>query len=272
MTTDATTRVLDAGGPLFLHDQPPYHPMPACGRGMCVEMPADIAKPVHSIVVSLRPMERHDGGPAVVELERFQVAVSLDTGQCSPCDDAAERLLAEQPWIPFALTSQLEPLRRRVRRLLAQRDQTLYRTVLDRTQPGEMLAYDRLFPHDWDLIFVHDGHHYWASDQHCPNPACNCREISVVLYNLDTPDAPTVGTLRIGLVTRGPRANPSSHSVDRLFEPLWTEYGPELTRRHNESSTLARIDPGLLVRRGPPDSATEWTAVGPPGGSGPKRR
>jgi hypothetical protein len=201
---------------------------------MCVEMPADVAKPTRSIVVSLRPMERHDGGSAIVALERFQVVVSLDTGHCSPCDNAAERLLAEHRWIPAALAPQLEQLRRRVRRLLAQRDRLSYRSILDCVPFDETLAYDRLFPYDWDLIFAHDGHLFWASDQHCPNPACHCRELSVVLYNLDTPDAPTVGTLRIGFGPSGPRAKPSSQAVDGLFEPLWTKYESELTRRHNE--------------------------------------
>ena len=43
-----------------------------------------------------------------------------------------------------------------------------------------------------------------------------------------------------------------------------------------EASTLGRNDPGLLVRRGPPGLATEWTAhwtaMAAPGGSAPEHR
>ncbi len=89
MPTDSTTRVLDAGGPLFLHQRPPYNPMPPCGQGVCVEMPADVASAAEPFLVSLRLLERHDGGAAIVDSQRFDVAVSLDTGQCSPRDATA---------------------------------------------------------------------------------------------------------------------------------------------------------------------------------------
>lgn len=234
MTTDSTTRVLDAGGPLFLHELPPYDPMPACGRGVCVETPTHVAAADEPLLLSLRSMDRHNGGPAVVEPQRFDVAVSLATGHCSPRDADAGRWLAEYPWTAPALASQLEPFRRRARRLLAQRDRSSYRVALDRAQPRAMLPYDRLFPHDWDLIVAHDRHYVWARDQHCPNAACSCRELVVSLYDLNAPDTPSIGQLRVDLQSRNPRSNASSSSAARWFEPLWAQYGTELTRRHNE--------------------------------------
>jgi hypothetical protein len=234
MTSNSTTRVLDAGGPLFLHEHPPYDPMPACGRGVCVEMPATVGAAGDPLVVSLRHFERHDGGPVHAELERFDVAVSLATGQCSPRTAAAERLLDESAWIAAALASQLEELRRRARRLAAQRDRNSCRAALDHANPGAMLLYHRLFPHDWDLIIGLDGHHYWAVDQHCPNAACNCREIVVTIYDLNTPDTRTVGQLRIDTQSSKPRSTASSPSAEQVFEPLWIKYGTELIRRHEE--------------------------------------
>jgi hypothetical protein len=206
MTSHATTRSLDAGGPLFLHEHPPYDSMPACGRGVCVEIPAT-ATAGDPLLVSLRHFERHDGGPVHAELERFDVAVSLATGQCFPRTAAAERLLDQSPWITAALASQLDELRRRARRLAAQRDRSSYRDALDRAKPGAMLPYDRLFPHDWDLILPCDGHYVWACDQHCPNPTCDCREIVVILYDLSTPDVRSVGQLQIDLRSGDPRSN-----------------------------------------------------------------
>jgi hypothetical protein len=52
---------------------------------------------------------------------------------------AAERLLDQSPWITAALASQLDELRRRARRLAAQRDRRSYRAALDRAKPGAML-------------------------------------------------------------------------------------------------------------------------------------
>src|SRR5450432_1559193 len=234
MTSSSTTRVLDAGGPLFLHEHPPYDPMPACGRGVCVEMPATVAAAGDPLLVSLRHFERHDGGPVHAERERFDVAVFLTTGHCSPRTAAAERSLDESPWIAAALASQLEELRRRARRLVAQRDRSSYRAAIHHADPGAMLPYDRLFPHDWDMIVGHDGHHYWACDQHCPNAACNCCEVVVTLYDLNTPDTRAVGQLRIDLKSSKLRAKGSSPSAAPLYEPLWAKYGTELIRRHEE--------------------------------------
>lgn len=197
-------------------------------------MPATVAAAGEPLLVSLRRFERHDGGPVHAELERFDVAVSLATGQCSSRDNAADRLLAEHPWIAAALASQLDQLRRRARRLLAQRDRGSHRAALDHAKPGAMLPYDRLFPHDWDMIVGRDGHHVWACDQHCPKAACDCREIVVILYDLGTPDARSIGQLRIDPRSGDPRPNASSPSAARLFEPLWAEYGAELVRRHDE--------------------------------------
>jgi hypothetical protein len=235
MTSDSTTtRVLDAGGPLFLHEKPPYDPMPACGRGVCVQMPAAVASTGQSFVVSLRHFERHDGGQAIVEQAPFDVAVSLATAACSPRSGDAERALLEHPWIADALASQIEPLRQRARRLLGQRDRSSFRAALERAEPSMMVYYDRLFPHDWDLLFAHDGRHYWASDQHCPNPACTCREILVTLNDLSSPTAPSVGQVRFNPQSRNPRPDASSPETAALFDPLWARFGTELSRRHRE--------------------------------------
>jgi hypothetical protein len=197
-------------------------------------MPATIEAVNAPFVLSLRLFERHDGGPAAVQPTRFEVAVSLGTGACSPVGAEAERALLEGPWIADALASQIEPLRQRARRLSAQRDRSSARTALERTEPGMMVHYDRLFPHDWDLIFGHDRGYYWASDQHCPNPACNCREILVTLHDLSGPTTPSIGNIRFNPQSRTPRPDASSPEVAALFEPLWERFGTELARRHRE--------------------------------------
>ena len=227
------TRALDAGGPLFLHDQPPYDPMPACGRGVCVETPA-VASTAPPFVVSLRHFERHDGGPAIVEQAPFEVAVSLATGACSPRGADAERALLEHPWIADALASQLEALRQRARRLLGQGDRTSCRRALERAEPGTMIPYDQLFPHDWDLLFAHERQHYWAIDHHCPNAKCTCREILVTIHDLSSPTAKSVGQIRFDPQSCNPRLDASSLEAATLFEPLCARFGTELSRRYRE--------------------------------------
>jgi hypothetical protein len=265
MTTDSTARVLDGGGPLFLHERPPYEPMPACGRGVCVEMAADVATAGDSILVSLRPMERHDGGPAMVELQRVHAAVSLTTGQCDPRDATAERYLAEHPWIVAALASQLDLFRRRALRWAAQRDRSSYRAALNRVQPGAMIPHDRLFPHDWDLIVGHHGRMYWATDQHCPNAACSCREIVVQLHDLNAAPTRPVGQLRIDLQSGKPHSKASSPLAAQLFDPLWAQYSVELTRRHDE---VRRVVVAHAASRGETRATTPGRNAPCPCGSG----
>ena len=112
MTTDSTARVLDGGGPLVLHERPPTSRCRLAAGACALKWPPTWLRP--AIRSSYRSvLERHDGGPAMVELQRVHAAVSLTTGQCDPRDAAAERYLAEHPWIVAALASQLDLFRRR---------------------------------------------------------------------------------------------------------------------------------------------------------------
>jgi hypothetical protein len=43
----------------------------------------------------------------------------------------------------------------------AQRDRSLPLHWFDQFDGGSMVAYDRLFPADWDLLVAHENRSYW---------------------------------------------------------------------------------------------------------------
>jgi len=229
---DTTTRALDGGGPLFLLPDPGAQP--AGGRGVCVETPFEVATSADQIVLSLRRAEWHDGGPADVEIERFLVTLSLGTGQCSPRDASARRFLDEHPWIVDSLRPHEACWRDRARRLLAQRDRTSCFAAFAGARPGAMIPHDALFPGDWDLLFEHDGRTYWAVEHHCTTATCTCREVMVMLYEIDPPRTEYLGDLRVDFSARQLEPKASQTRAADLFEPLWAHHGAELLMRYGE--------------------------------------
>jgi SEC-C motif-containing protein len=232
---DTTTRALDTGGPNFLLPQHGHlAALATCGHGVCVETPFDIATTADQIVLSLRRAEWHESGPAEVELERVFVTFSLSTGSCSPRDASAIRFLGEHGWFAQSLRSQENWLRERARRLVAQRDRTSCFAAFAGVRPGDMVPHDRLFPADWDLVFTHEGCTYWAVEHHCTNPACTCREVVVMLYEVDSPRTQHLGELRIDFAKSRLEPKASHARAAKLFGPLWEKHGAELLMRYGE--------------------------------------
>jgi hemin uptake protein HemP len=230
--TDTTTRALDAGSPLFLDEHARTDEPPACGRGVCVETPFDVPTGEDEIALSLRRAEWHHGA-ADVELDRVSIALALSTGRPRPRDASAARFLAEHPWIDEALAPHLDWLRARAQRRAVQRDRTSCLPTIER-QPAEMVPHHDLFPGDWDLIFRHDGHIYWAVALHCLNAACPCSEVTIGLYQIDSPRTEHVGDLRVDLKSTRLTPKTANPRAARLFEPLWARHGAELLMRHGE--------------------------------------
>ena len=217
-----------------------HDPPPPCGHAVCVELQLDPIAAPDQVTLSLRRAQFHHDGPANVELERAMTRYSLSTGQCIPIDALAEHLFAEHRWLADTLRSQLELLRDKARRLRAQRDRTTCFAALRRAEPGAMLAYDLLFPADWDLLVHHDGELYWALDHHCPNAACTCQEITVELHHISAPQARLVGNLRIDFAQKSIRPRASCAAADQLFAPLWRKHGAVLLMRYGEVRRAVR--------------------------------
>jgi hypothetical protein len=236
MADGATFRVLDAGGLFVLEEHDPPAP---CAHGVCVETQFDGID--DAITLLLRHAQRHGNAPTNAYGDRTTVAFSLTTGECSPRDPDAEHFLTERPWLGPALLRRLDWLRDRARRAIAQRDRkTSCLVALNQAKRGAMIPYDRLFPADWDLLFHHEGHPFWAVDLHCSNPACACSELVVELHDLGHVDAEHIGDMRIDLASNRPRHKTSSRRVAKLFKPLWSRYGDELLRRHREVQLAVR--------------------------------
>lgn len=228
-----TTPTLDAGSPLVLDEHARTEPPPACGRGVWVETPFDVATAEGEIALSLRRAKWHEGR-AEVEIERVFVTVSLSTGRCAARDASAERFLAEHRWIDDAVRPHLEWLRARARRRDAQRDRTSCFAVIERTELGDMIAHDELFPGDWDLVFEHGGRTYWAVELHCLNAACPCGEVLVRIYEIDPASTEYVGELRVDFASTRLTPKSSGPRAAKLFKPLWARHGAELLMRHGK--------------------------------------
>jgi hypothetical protein len=230
--TESSGRVVDGGGPtLFFEHDPP----PPCGHGVCVETRFDdLTQAADEITLAVRRAERHDGGPAALLGDPILFSVSLATAECSPRDTAGVALLAEHRWLPETLAAQLQWLRDRAERAVAQRDRTSCVASLARAATDAMIPHDELFPADWDLVFTHEGRHYWAVLQHCPNALCPCTDIVVVLHHLHDEQAPFVGELRIDVSSTQPTPKASNRLAAELFKPLWARHGHELRHRFDE--------------------------------------
>lgn len=230
-----TERSVDGGRPFVLWETGSHREPPKCASGVWIATEMDaIATIDDDVTLLLRHAERHDSGPAHLSGDPVRATVSLSTGRCVPREEAAARLLQASPWFGDELARSLDRLRERARRVLAQRDRTSCLTALATLAPGDLVAYEHLFPEDWDLLFSSSGRGYWAVDQHCINPACTCTDIVVELHRIESGDAIPIGNLRFDLRDPSPRPKASTPLVAGLFHPLWTLHGDELVRRRGE--------------------------------------
>jgi len=163
-------RSLDAGGPLLVSAPSDE------AEGLWVEArfeTLDVEQ--RTVVLEVRTVERDDDdGALFATSDPARVICLLDTGACSADEDAARVLLSDHPELEARLQSHMDHVRQRAWRAVAQRDrQTAARRVLANAKPGLMVAFQDLFPADWDLLFKHDGEIYWVIDRYCPTPSCD---------------------------------------------------------------------------------------------------
>ncbi len=144
-------RSLDAGGPLLVSAPSDED------EGLWVEPrfePLEVEQ--RTVVLEVRTVERDDDdGALLAPSDPARVICLLDTGACTADDDAACVLLADHPELEARLQPHMEDhVRQRAWRAVAQRDrETAARRVLANAEPGRMVAFQDLFPADWDLLF-----------------------------------------------------------------------------------------------------------------------
>lgn len=190
------------------------------------------------VTLELTEVERDAGVYVNVVGEPVSVSCSLETGECTAHDQDSARFLFEHPWLKAALSEQLHHLRRRARRGAAQADrETVATRALANANPGTMIAYDALFPADWDLVVMHEGDPYWAVDLYCHNPQCTCAEVTISFYKLATGanSPPYVGEARLEIDDDDLNVVRSSPEVDDLVAEFLDEYEDRLVVRHAEA-------------------------------------
>lgn len=243
-------RSLDAGGPLLVSwSQRPSDQ----DEGLWVEArfeTLDVQQ--RTVVLEVRTVERDDDdGALFATSDPARVICLLETGACTADDDAARVLLADHPELEARLQSHMDHVRQRAWRAIAQRDrETAARRVLANAEPGLMVAFQDLFPADWDLLFKHDGEIYWVIDRYCPTPSCNCSSVALTLYRLrtDNPAPLVVGDADADLARESPVLDVTTPAAREPFAAFSRELLERLLSRREEARRA-------VLRHAPPSPA-----------------
>jgi len=225
-------RSLDAGGPLWVEapgDDDDGVSVDARFETLDVER--------RTVVLAVRTAEHDDDGSLYATSEPMTLSCVLDTGDCIPTDDAAATFLVDHPWFEEQLQTHMDHLRQRAWRAVAQRDrETAARRVLEGASDGTMIAFERPFPADWDLLFLHDGVLHWVLDQYCPNPACECSSVALTVYQIrgEAPAA-RMGEASVDLAGDQPRLEVATEAARELFDTFWDKYAERLRPRRDEA-------------------------------------
>lgn len=100
-----------------------------------------------------------------------------------------------------------------------------------------MVAFQDLFPADWDLLFKHDGEIYWVIDRYCPTPSCDCRSVALTLCRLrtDNPAPLVIGDADADLARQPPLIEVTSPAAREPFAALSRELLKRLALRRAEA-------------------------------------
>jgi uncharacterized protein YecA (UPF0149 family) len=135
-----------------------------------------------------------------------------------------------------------------------------------------MIAFEALFPADWDLLFGHRGGLYWVVDQYCPNPECS--SVALTLYQLrDEERTPAlIGKADVDLARERPHLEVSTKAAREVFEAFWEQHQDRLRPRRDEvRRAVIRYAPPPAPALGPGFSASRPQRNEPcPCGSGKK--
>jgi hypothetical protein len=231
-------RELDACSPLFLWAPARASGAPECGHGVVIEtrFGHDSLARV-AVTLELCVIERDTGVWVNAFGDPVSVTCSLESGECTPHDHDGTRFLFDHRWLKTALVGELHHLRRRAARAAAQADrETSPARALANANPNAMIAYDELFPADWDLVVTREGVPYWAVDLYCHNPRCTCTVVTVSFYELETGTQGVAGRIRLEVANDdGGLRIVQSSSDDELVTMFLEKYGERIRERHAEA-------------------------------------
>lgn len=227
---------LDTNAPLFVWASA------ECGHGVVIDTRIEHDSLARgSVRLELRAIERDTESWVNAFGDAVPVTCSLETGECTAHDHVSARFLYKHRWLKSALLDQLHHLRRRAARVAAQADrETASRRALANANPNAMIAYDELFPADWDLVVTVGGTPYWAVDLYCPNPQCTCSDVAVSFYQLETGARPTpfVGHARLEVGDddgKSARVVEASTEIEKLVAAFLERHEPRLRTRYAEA-------------------------------------
>jgi hypothetical protein len=110
-------------------------------------------------------------------------------------------------------------------------------------RPGALISYYEVFPDARDLVFTLSGRSYWAVDQYCTNPECDCREVLLSIHDCSDSGTASLGAMWVDHAGRVGEVRPGTASEADL-RGLWRALEPQealldaLARRHEEMKTI----------------------------------
>lgn len=247
-------RELDACSPLFVWAPARGSGASECGHGVVIETRFEHGSLARgSVTLSLCEIERDTDVWVNAFGDPVSVTCSFDSGECTPHDHDGVRFLVERPWLKGALAGELHHLRRRAVRAAAQADrESSPSRALTNANPNAMIAYDELFPADWDLVVHREGVPYWAVDLYCHNSQCTCTDVTVSFYELETGKRGAVGRLRLDVANDDDELRIVEKSIDDELTALFLEKYRERIRARHAEARRAVLRFGRPLRRTAP--------------------
>ncbi len=208
-------RRIDSGEPLFLWDPPEHNA--GVGYAVTTATCSNPLCPCTRMELTIRRVQKLSNASGEIHGPALGGEVSSDGTDVKINDDPTGAFTsATANWIRDRLHEEDHRgwLHERWRRARGQIGDPAYPPGVPPEGVDGMVFFNEVFPYDFDLVVVHEGHVYLAEDQYCLEPACTCDEF--VAQFIDIPKG-------------GKPIGHAKASVRRLQAPDVT--GPSLVRQ-----------------------------------------
>lgn len=233
------TRRIDSGLPLTLWDPPAGD---VAGYAVTTAICSNPLCPCTRISLTIRRLQRLDDGSFEIHGTTLAAEVASDGTDLKIVDDVSGTFTrATTDWLRSRL---LEPdhqdwFHERWARSRGQIGDPAYPSGVPPQDIEGMLSFSEVFPYDFDLIVIDDGHLYWADDYYCLKPACTCDEI--VVQFLDPEKAASIGQVSVSVHKLQKPHLDGPALIRRLWRALLDRYGtpPPLRDRFQRMRAIA---------------------------------
>ena len=237
------TRRIDGGLPLTLWDPPAGDG--AAGYAVTTAICDNPLCPCTRISLTIRRLQRLDDGSFETHGALLGAEVSSDGTDLKIDDGSGVFKPTTTDWLRARLLDQdhRDWLHERWSRSRGQIGDPAYLSGVPPQGVEGMLSFSEVFPYDFDLIVIDDGHLYWANDNYCLKPACTCDELAVQF--LDPEKAASIGHVSVSVHKF---QKPNVHGpalIRRLWRALLDRYGTTPLRERFQRMRAIALQPAF---------------------------